>query len=42
MTASLPGKPDKKSASDLLSAKKYTAMIIGPGLGRDDYAKTVF
>lgn len=42
MTTSLPEKPDKESVADLLKTKKYTALIIGPGLGRDAYAESVF
>ncbi|HPF04409.1 MAG TPA: NAD(P)H-hydrate dehydratase [Spirochaetota bacterium] len=42
MTASLPAEPGQKSFEELLKSKKYTTLIIGPGLGRDAYSKSVF
>jgi len=42
MTASLPNEPDAESILHLLNFKNYTTLIIGPGLGRDDYAEAVF
>lgn len=42
MTASLPGSADAESMWNILNAKKYTTLIIGPGLGRDDYSESVF
>jgi len=42
MTVSLPVKTDTESIGNLLKAKKYTTLIIGPGLGRDAYPESVF
>jgi NAD(P)H-hydrate epimerase len=42
MTVALPVKIDTKSVVNLLKAKNYTTLIIGPGLGRDAYPESVF
>ncbi len=42
MTSSIPGAHDNDSISRILNAKKYSLMIIGPGLGRDSFAGEVF
>lgn len=42
MTATLPEIPDSQYAGRLLNAKKYTLLIIGPGLGRDAWSEAVF
>lgn len=42
MTASIPAIPDNDGIRKLLNAKKYSLLIIGPGLGRDSFAREVF
>lgn len=42
MTATLPSVPDTESIDKLLNAKRYTTLIIGPGLGRESYSESVF
>lgn len=42
MTLSLPEDPDSPELKELLKVKKFTSLIIGPGLGRTVYAEKLF
>jgi NAD(P)H-hydrate epimerase len=42
MTLSLPEDPDPQIISEFIKAKKYTSVILGPGMGRDTYSEIIF
>lgn len=42
MTAALPDVIDSESVKSLLDMKRYSTLIIGPGLGRGAYSEAVF
>ncbi len=42
MTLSLPDDPDSADFADVIKSKKITSLIIGPGLGRSQYAEKIF
>jgi len=42
MTLSLPDDPDSFELKDLIKSKRFTSVIIGPGLGRTPYAEKIF
>ncbi len=42
MTVSLPDDADLSELENLFKTKKFTSMIIGPGLGRSSYSESIF
>lgn len=42
MTYSLPENPDSAELKEFMTDKKFTSMVIGPGLGRSPYSEKIF
>jgi len=42
MTLSLPEDPDSPELEELIKSKKFTSLIIGPGLGRTSFSEKIF